>query len=118
MINRNTNGLDITLMTVAFMLDISIVVLYQKYMWVSEERDLRNFDVYLILNKGGHFDAACPKRHYKVCVKLPDECRPLYIDSSSSKDISKGHFSDEGINCYENKNKIQINILSLKKCVM
>ena len=84
MINRETNGLDITMIVLALMLDISIIVLYQKYMWVSEEKDLYNFDVYLILNKGGHVHAAAPKRGYKVCVHIPDECRPLYIDSSPS----------------------------------
>ena len=88
--------MDITLITLGIMLDISIVVLYQKYMWVSEEKDLKKFDVYLILNKGGHFYAACPRKRYKVCVRLPEECRPMYIDSSSAKNDSNTEFSQDG----------------------
>ena len=67
-------------------------------MWVSHQKDLHTFDVYLILNKGGHFHAACPKRGYKICVNIPEECRPMYIDSSPVKTESSSELIDDGKN--------------------
>ena len=83
------------------MLDISIIVLYQKYMWVSHQRDLHTFDVYLILNKGGHFHLAYPKKGYKICVKIPDECRPMYIESSPAKTESHSESMEQGNNRFK-----------------
>ena len=89
MINRVTNGLDITLIILSMMLDVSIVCLYQKYMWISKEMNLTRCDIYLMLNKGGHFKAAIPKNGYKILVKIPEECRPLYITMDSTKEETK-----------------------------
>ena len=89
MINRVTNGLDITLIVLSMMLDVWIVCLYQKYMWISKEIDLTHCDIYLTLNKGGHFKVAILKNGYKILVKIPEECRPLYITSDSTKDDTK-----------------------------
>ena len=86
MINRVTNGLDVTLIILSMMLDITTLVLYRKYMWISKETDLYSCDVYLTLNKGGHFKAATPIRGYKVVCKIPEECRPLYVTSDSACD--------------------------------
>ena len=86
MINRTTNGLDITLLIISMMLELTSLVLYKKYMWVSDYRDLYNCDLYLILNKNGHFKAACPKNGYKIVCQLPEECRPLYVTSDSGRD--------------------------------
>ena len=78
MINRVTNGLDITLIVLSMMLDVSIICLYQKYMWISKEMDLTRCDIYLMLNKGGHFKAAIPKNRYKILVKIPEEYITIY----------------------------------------
>ena len=93
MINRNTNGLDITLIILAIMLDISIVCVYHKYMWISEEKDLKSCDIYLVLNKGGHFNPACPRQGFKVLVNIPKECREMFVDTS--RDETKSLHEDD-----------------------
>ena len=70
------------------MLDLTTVCLWQKYMWISAETDLHKCDVYLALMKGGHFSSACPKQGYKIIVKIPDECRPMYLTSDSMRDTT------------------------------
>ena len=83
MINRTTNGLDLTMIIMSRMLDLTSVCLWQKYMWILVETDLHKFDVYLMLMKGGHFSSACPKQGYKIVVKIPEECRLMYLTSDN-----------------------------------
>ena len=88
MINRTTNGLDLTMIIMSKMLDLTTVCLWRKYMWISAETDLHKCDVYLMLMKGGHFSAACPKQGYKIIIRIPDECRPMYLTSDSMRDTT------------------------------
>ena len=88
MINRTTNGLDLTMIIMSRMLDLTTVCLWRKYMWISAETDLHKCDVYLTLMKGGHFSSACPKQGYKIVVKIPEECRPMYLTSDSMRDTT------------------------------
>ena len=70
------------------MLDLTTVCLFQKYMWISEEKDLDKCDVYLVMKKGGHFAAECPRRGYKGVVEILEQCRPMYITSDSMWDTT------------------------------
>ena len=88
MINRTTSGLDITLLILSMMLDLTTLCIFRKYLWISDHKDLHQCDVYLIFNKDGHITAARPKRGYKIVVQIPDECRPMYIMSDSMKDTT------------------------------
>ena len=83
-----TNGLDLTMIIMSKMLDLTTVCLWQKYMWISAETDLDKCDVYLTLMKSGHFSAACPKQGYKIIMRIPDECRPMYLTSDSMRDTT------------------------------
>ena len=105
MINRSTNGLDITLIVLSMMLDLTTLCLFRKYMWISEHKDIDKCDVYLVMKKGGHFVSACPRRGYKVIVAIPEECRPMYITSDSMRDSThpeddapEMNITDPGIN--------------------
>ena len=93
MINRSTNGFDITMIILGMMLDISIMVLYQKYMWVSHQRDLHTFDIYLVLNKGEHFHSACPKRQGIRSVlrfrKNADLCTLIHLQLTRNHPVNQ-----------------------------
>ena len=65
-----------------------MLCLFRKYLWILDVQDLEKCDVYLILNKGGHISSARPKTGYKIVVKIPDECRPMYITSDSMHDTT------------------------------
>ena len=88
MINHTMNGLDLTMIIMSKMLDLTTVCLWRKYMWILADKDLHKCDVYLTLMKGGHFSSACPKQGYKIVMKIPDECRPMYLTSDTMPDTT------------------------------
>ena len=55
-----TSGLDLTLLILCEMLNISIVVLFQNSFWKSTDFDLNDFHVYLIMSMQGQFISATP----------------------------------------------------------
>ena len=57
-------------------------------MWILADKDLHKCDVYLTLMKGGHFSSACPKQGYKIVMKIPDECRPMYLTLDTMPDTT------------------------------
>ena len=70
------------------MLGLTTVCLWHKYMWILAETDLHKCNVYLTLMKGGYFSATCPKQGYKIIVRIPDKCRPMYLTSDSMRDTT------------------------------
>ena len=85
LIHKKTNGMDLTLLTLADMFDLKIVVLLEDYLWKSaEELDITKFDIYLILLKDGRFMSVNPNKGFKVVIKLPQCCKYMFILSSDS----------------------------------
>ena len=66
-----TNGMDISLLILSEMFNIAILVLFEKYLWQSDDNMPENFDVYLVLLAQGRFAAAKPKNDYKVMAHFP-----------------------------------------------
>ena len=68
-----TSGLDLTLLILCEMLNISIVVLFQSYFWKSTDLDLNNFHVYLIMFTQDRFISVTPRSCDHINLKL-HEC--------------------------------------------
>ena len=90
MINRRTSGMDITLLILAEMFEIAIVVLFEEYLWKSDNVGLLDMDMALIVMEGGHFVAGEPHDGNKIEVNLPQCCRHMFVLSSdlSQQDLS------------------------------
>ena len=90
MINRCTSGMDITLLIIAEMFEIAIVVLFEEYLWKSDNVGLLDMDMALILMEGGHFVSGEPYDAKKVEVNLPQCCQHMFVLSSdiSQEDLS------------------------------
>ena len=46
---QKTNGYDLALKLLSQMFGVSIIVLFEKYLWKSEEKPLDEFDLYFML---------------------------------------------------------------------
>ena len=85
LIHKKTNGMDLTLLTLAEMFELKVVVLLEDYLWKSaEELDITKFDIYLILLKDGRFMSVNPNKGFKVVTKMPQCCKYMFILSSDS----------------------------------
>ena len=84
MINRRTSGMDITLLVLCEMFELDMVVLFEEYLWKSENVPLLDMDIAMILLEGGHFVACLPKDGNKIEVKLPFCCHHMFVLSSDT----------------------------------
>ena len=90
MINRRTSGMDITLLILSEMFEIAIVVLFEEYLWKSDNVGLLDMDMALMLMEGSHFVACEPPDGNKIEVNIPQCCRHMFVLSSdaSQADLS------------------------------
>ena len=86
MINRRTSGMDITLLILSEMFEIDIVVLFEEYLWKSDNIPLLDMDITLILMEGGHFVACEPNDGNRIEVQIPNCCRHMFVLSSDSSE--------------------------------
>ena len=84
MINRRTSGMDITLLILSEMFEIAIVVLFEEYLWKSDNVPLLDMDMALILMEGGHFVACEPYDGNKIEVNIPQCCRHMFLLSTDT----------------------------------
>ena len=84
MINRRTSGMDITLLVLSEMFELNMVVLFEEYLWKSDNVSILEMDVAMILMLGGHFVACEPLNGNKIDVNLPDCCQHMFVLSSDS----------------------------------
>ena len=84
MINRRTSGMDLMLLILSEMFEIAIVVLFEEYLWKSENVALLDMDMALILMEGGHFVACEPHDGNKIEVNIPQYCRHMFILSTDT----------------------------------
>ena len=71
MINRQTSGLEMTLIILAEMFDVVIICVFDKYVWKSHDVPLDKSEVFLLLLATGVFASATLNHHYKISVHLP-----------------------------------------------
>ena len=79
LMEQRTNGYDLALKILAEIFDVSIIVLFEKYLWKSEEKGLDEFDLYFMLFAQGRFMSASRIDRKKLIVKI------LQCLSSSTK---------------------------------
>ena len=68
MINRQTSGLEMTLIILAEMFDVMIICVFDKYVWKSHDVPLEKSEVFLLLLTTGVFASATTNCHYKISV--------------------------------------------------
>ena len=75
-----TSGLDITVLIVCEMFQLSCVVLIDDFMWKSTDICIEDFDIYLLMYKGGRFVSATKNDGSKILVTIP-KCEQSVIDA-------------------------------------
>ena len=93
-----TNGIDIAILAICELFDISIIVLLEKYLWKSDEIPLDDFDICLIVFSKGKYMSASRRDNTKVEVEYPEslatsyQIEPVYGSADRSlSDNSIGH---------------------------
>ena len=74
-----TSGLDITVLILCKMLDLSCVLLIEDSMWKSTDIPIEQFDIYLLMFKSGRFVSATRNDGGKILVSVP-KCAENVID--------------------------------------
>ena len=67
-----TNGIDIAILALCELFDISIIVLFENYLWKSDEIPLDEFDICLIVFSKGKYMSASRRDNTKVEVEYPE----------------------------------------------
>ena len=67
-----TNGVEISILTLCEMFDISIIVLFERFLWKSEEIPLDDFDICMVLFSKGRYMSATRRDNIKVEVEIPE----------------------------------------------
>ena len=72
LVKGKTNGIDIAILAICELFDISIIVLFENYLWKSDEIPLDDFDICLIVFSKGKYMSASRRDDTKVEVKYPE----------------------------------------------
>ena len=67
-----TNGIDIAILAICELFDISIIVLFENYLWKSDEIPFDDFDICLIVFSKGKYMSASRQDNTKVEVEYPE----------------------------------------------
>ena len=67
-----TNGIDISILAISEMFDISIIVLFENFLCKSDEIPLDDFDVCMIVFSKGRYMLASRQDNTKVEVEIPE----------------------------------------------
>ena len=78
------------------MFSVSIIVLFEKYLWKSEEKALDEFHLYFMLFAQGRFMSASRIDKKKLIVQIP-KCLSSSVKGLRSASMN-GHIADEPIN--------------------
>ena len=73
MVKLQTNGYEVTLKILGTILNVNTVVLFYDALWKSANIDLEDFDVVLVMFKGGKFTSAALNSQLRLKVKLSDQ---------------------------------------------
>ena len=67
-----TNEIDITILVICEMFDISIIVLFENFLWKSDEIPLDDFDICMIVFSKGGYMSVSRQDNTKVEVEIPE----------------------------------------------
>ena len=72
LVEGKTNGIDIAILAICEMFDISIIVLFENFLWKSDEIPLDNFDICMIVFSKERYMSASRQDNTKVEVEIPE----------------------------------------------
>ena len=93
---QRTNGYDLALKILAEMFCVSIIILFEKYLWKSEEKALDEFHLYFMLFAQGRFMSASRINKKKLIVQIP-KCLSSSVKGLRSASMNSD-IADEPIN--------------------
>ena len=71
MVKMKTSGLDITVLILCQMFNLSCVLLIDDFMWKSIDIRMEDFDIYLLVFKSGRFVSATRNDGSRLLVEIP-----------------------------------------------
>ena len=72
LVEGKTNGIDIAILAICEMFNISIIVLFENFLWKSDEIPLDDFDICMIVFSKGRYMLASRRDNTKVEVEIPE----------------------------------------------
>ena len=93
---QRTNGYDLALKILAEMFGVSIIILFEKYLWKSKEKALDEFHLYFMLFAQGRFMSASRIDKKKLIVQIL-KCLSSSIKGLKSASVN-GDIADEPTN--------------------
>ena len=93
---QRTNGYDLALKILAEMFSVSIIILFEKYLWKSKEKALDDFHLYFMLFVQGRFMSASRIDKKKLIVQIP-KCLSSSVKGLRSASMN-GDIADEPMN--------------------
>ena len=72
LVGGKTNGIDIAILAICELFNISIIVLFENYLWKSDEIPLDDFDICLIVFSKGKYMSTSRRDNTKVEVEYPE----------------------------------------------
>ena len=78
MIQLNTNGYEVTLKILGKILNLNTLVLFYDALWKSANIELEDFDVVLVMFKGGKFTSAALNSQLRLKVSLSDDALSIF----------------------------------------
>ena len=103
---QRTNGYDLALKILADMFDVSIIVLFEKYLWKSEEKALDDFHLYFMLFAQGRFMSASRIDKRKLVVHIP-KCLSSAVKGLRSASMN-GDIASEAVNLSKAKCAVDV----------
>ena len=82
MVKMKTSGLDITVLMLCQMFQLSCIVFIDDYMWKSVDIKIEDFDIYLLMYKGGRFVSATRNDGSKILLPIPKCAETVIADHS------------------------------------
>ena len=112
---QRTNGYDLALNILAKMFGVSIIILFEKYLWKSKEKALDDFHLYFMLFAQGGFMSASRIDRKKLIVKKP-QCLSSSVKGLRSASMN-GDITDEPMNLSRAKSTVDVPPLPLPKTI-
>ena len=112
---QRTNGYNLALKILAEMFGVSIIVLFEKYLWKSEEKALDDFHLYFMLFAQGRFMSASRIDKKKLIVQI-SKCLSSSVKGLRSASMN-GDIADEPMNLSRAKCTVDVPPVPLPKTI-
>ena len=103
---QRTNGYDLALKILAEMFGVSIIVLFEKYLWKSEEKALDDIHLYFMLFAQDRFMSASRIDKKKLIVHIP-KCLSSSVKGLRSASMN-GDIASEAMNLSKAKCTVDV----------